>query len=237
MKRVVRLLHGSAPAAGFFRRPSQSLDVWPAACSFPSPCCSSCCSSSARWRRAIPRARTRRPPPCRRPAARPSRTVDATLPEDDQVRARVGDLVNLTVESDTPGGVALPDFGETEPVAPGAPAHLRHPPDAAGDLRRRLHGLREDDRDPRRRGPRLVGVGGLAARGLGVVARDEHAAALAPRARDVVGGAAEVGDDGPRPPARRAGDGSPGVGSSVDDRRPEATRPAPYRPMRGSGFT
>jgi hypothetical protein len=52
----------------------------------------------------------------------PVRTIDATLPEDDQVRARVGDLVNLTVESDTPGGVALPDFGETEPVAPGAPA-------------------------------------------------------------------------------------------------------------------
>ena len=38
------------------------------------------------------------------------------------MRAQVGDLVNLTVESDTPGGVALPDFGETEPVAPDAPA-------------------------------------------------------------------------------------------------------------------
>jgi hypothetical protein len=50
------------------------------------------------------------------------RTIEATLPEDDQVRARVGDIVNLTVESETPGGVALPDFGETEPVAPGAPA-------------------------------------------------------------------------------------------------------------------
>ena len=74
----------------------------------------------------------------------PVRTIEATLPEDDEVRARVGDIVNLTVESDTPGGVALPDFGETEPVAPDARL-LRHPPDAAGDLRRRLHGLREDD--------------------------------------------------------------------------------------------
>jgi hypothetical protein len=50
------------------------------------------------------------------------RTIEATMPEDDEVRARVGDLVNLTVESDAPGGVELPDFGESEPVAPGAPA-------------------------------------------------------------------------------------------------------------------
>jgi hypothetical protein len=52
----------------------------------------------------------------------PPRTVQATMPPNDEVRARVGDLVNITVESDTPGGVEMPDFGESEPVAPGAPA-------------------------------------------------------------------------------------------------------------------
>ena len=30
----------------------------------------------------------------------PVRTIEATMPEDDEVRAQVGDLVNLTVESD-----------------------------------------------------------------------------------------------------------------------------------------
>ncbi len=52
----------------------------------------------------------------------PPRTVEATMPANDEVRARVGDLVTITVESDQPGGVEMPDFGESEPVAPGAPA-------------------------------------------------------------------------------------------------------------------
>jgi hypothetical protein len=53
--------------------------------------------------------------------ATPPRTVEATLPGRD-VRARVGDLVTLTVESDGIGGVEVPAFGESEPVAPGSPA-------------------------------------------------------------------------------------------------------------------
>jgi hypothetical protein len=56
------------------------------------------------------------------PGAQATRTVEGTLPADEEVEARVGDLVTLTVESDEIGGVQLPDFGETEPVSPEAPA-------------------------------------------------------------------------------------------------------------------
>jgi hypothetical protein len=52
---------------------------------------------------------------------RPTRTIEATLPGKD-VRAQVGDLVNLTVTSDVPGGFERPAFGESAPVAPNAPA-------------------------------------------------------------------------------------------------------------------
>ena len=44
----------------------------------------------------------------------------------------MGDLVTLTVESDEVGGVSLPDFGETEPVAPGSPALFDVLPTEAG---------------------------------------------------------------------------------------------------------
>jgi hypothetical protein len=64
------------------------------------------------------------------PATR-TRTVEATLPGRD-VRAGVGDLVSLTVESKTVGGVELPDFGESEPVAPSAPAFFDILPTEAG---------------------------------------------------------------------------------------------------------
>jgi hypothetical protein len=56
------------------------------------------------------------------PDATPSRTVEATLPAQAEVRARVGDLVTLTVEAEDIGGVEVPAFGESEPVAPGSPA-------------------------------------------------------------------------------------------------------------------
>jgi hypothetical protein len=55
------------------------------------------------------------------PSSTPPRTVEATLP-GREVRARVGDLVTLTVESEAPGGVEVPAFGETEPVSPESPA-------------------------------------------------------------------------------------------------------------------
>jgi hypothetical protein len=63
--------------------------------------------------------------------ATPPRTVEATLP-GREVRARVGDLVTLTVESDTPGGVEVPAFGQLEPVSPEAPARFDLLPTASG---------------------------------------------------------------------------------------------------------
>jgi hypothetical protein len=68
------------------------------------------------------------PPPADTP---PPRTVEVTLP-GQEARAQVGDLVTLTVESDAIGGVSLPDFGETEPVAPGSPALFDVLPTVAG---------------------------------------------------------------------------------------------------------
>jgi hypothetical protein len=62
----------------------------------------------------------------------PPHTVEATLPPNDEVQARVGDLVTLTVQSDAPGGVEMPDFGESQPVAPGAPAMFDVLPSAPG---------------------------------------------------------------------------------------------------------
>ena len=67
-----------------------------------------------------------------RAGAEPARTVELTLPAEGDVEARVGDLVTLTVTSDEIGGVQLPDFGETEPVAPEAPAIFDLLPTEAG---------------------------------------------------------------------------------------------------------
>ena len=63
-------------------------------------------------------ATTPGPPPTTRTVG----TVEATMPSAKEVRARVGDLVTITVESDEPGGVEIPAFGQSEPVAPQAPA-------------------------------------------------------------------------------------------------------------------
>jgi hypothetical protein len=65
------------------------------------------------------------------PESTPPRSVEATLP-GREVRARVGDLVTLTVESETIGGVEVPGFGESEPVAPNAPALFDLLPTQAG---------------------------------------------------------------------------------------------------------
>ena len=56
------------------------------------------------------------------PSSRTVGTVEATMPAAEEVRAKVGDLVTLTVESEEPGGVEFPAFGETEPAGPNAPA-------------------------------------------------------------------------------------------------------------------
>ena len=48
----------------------------------------------------------------------------ARLPRDEAVRARVGDLVALTVTSKRPDSVEIPTLGLSEAVAPEAPAQL-----------------------------------------------------------------------------------------------------------------
>src|SRR5215217_4448248 len=69
------------------------------------------------------------PPPAANGA--PPRTVEATLPGRD-VRVRVGDHVTLTVESEAVGAVEVPDFGESEAVAPESPALFDLLPTEAG---------------------------------------------------------------------------------------------------------
>jgi heme/copper-type cytochrome/quinol oxidase subunit 2 len=67
------------------------------------------------------------------PAGDPPRTVEGRLPAgDDEIEARVGDLVTLTVESKTVGGVEVPGFGVSEPVAPESPATFDLLPTQAG---------------------------------------------------------------------------------------------------------
>jgi hypothetical protein len=66
------------------------------------------------------------------PASSTVRTVEATMPAAKEVRAKVGDLVTLTVESEELGGVEIPAFGESEPAAPEAPAIFDVLPTEAG---------------------------------------------------------------------------------------------------------
>jgi hypothetical protein len=54
-------------------------------------------------------------------AQRP-RTIVAAMPQHRVVRARPGDVVELSVSSDRAGGVEIPELGQAEPVAPGSPA-------------------------------------------------------------------------------------------------------------------
>jgi Rieske Fe-S protein len=58
--------------------------------------------------------------------------VRGTLPRDKVVRAKVGELVELTVTSDVPESVAIEDFGLTEGVERGAPARFSFLADREG---------------------------------------------------------------------------------------------------------
>ena len=66
------------------------------------------------------------------PSSSTARTVEATMPAAKEVRAKVGDLVTLTVESEELGGVEIPAFGESEPAGPEAPAIFDVLPTEAG---------------------------------------------------------------------------------------------------------
>jgi hypothetical protein len=71
------------------------------------------------------------------PRGRPSgadRTVRGTLPRDEVVRARVGDLVELTVTARAADSATIGGFGQTEAVAPGAPARFSILADRAGSF-------------------------------------------------------------------------------------------------------
>jgi hypothetical protein len=50
------------------------------------------------------------------------RRIEATLPADTPVRARVGDIVRLSVRAPGPEQVDIPDLGVSEPADTGVPA-------------------------------------------------------------------------------------------------------------------
>jgi hypothetical protein len=62
------------------------------------------------------------PPATPLTGAQAPRTVVAEMPARKVVRARPGDMVELSVSSESAGGVEIPELGQVEPVAPGAPA-------------------------------------------------------------------------------------------------------------------
>jgi hypothetical protein len=67
-----------------------------------------------------------------------SETVQGTLPRDKVVRARVGDLVELTVTATQPDSASVPEFGLTDGTSPGAPARFSFLADHAGRFQVRL---------------------------------------------------------------------------------------------------
>jgi hypothetical protein len=82
-----------------------------------------------------PRSRTRSgvaPPDTPLTGAQAPRTITGEMPAQGVVRARPGDVVDLTVSSDVAGGVEIPQFGVAEPVAPGSPAFFSVLPSQPG---------------------------------------------------------------------------------------------------------
>jgi hypothetical protein len=58
------------------------------------------------------------------PSGERGRDVAATMPEDETVDLRVGDLLELTVRATERGTVEVPALGKIEPVGPDAPARF-----------------------------------------------------------------------------------------------------------------
>ncbi|MDX6691128.1 MAG: hypothetical protein QOG15_2585 [Solirubrobacteraceae bacterium] len=61
-----------------------------------------------------------------------SETVQGTLPRDKEVRAHVGDVIELTVTAKEPDSATVAAFGVTDAASPGAPAHFSFVADFAG---------------------------------------------------------------------------------------------------------
>jgi hypothetical protein len=74
------------------------------------------------------------------PAAGASRRIEQTISADPgrpraRVRARVGDVLELTVKGDVLDGVQIEELGELEPVEPGSPARFELLLERQGELR------------------------------------------------------------------------------------------------------
>jgi hypothetical protein len=65
-------------------------------------------------------------------SSRPAAVVEATLPADKEVRARVGDVVRLFVRAPSADVVELTSLAVEEPVDPGLPTELLFVADRAG---------------------------------------------------------------------------------------------------------
>jgi hypothetical protein len=66
------------------------------------------------------------------PATPQADIVEAKLPGKSDVRARVGDIVQLEVSHDAQDEVQIPTLGVSEPVDPGLPAQLVFDADRPG---------------------------------------------------------------------------------------------------------
>jgi Na+-transporting methylmalonyl-CoA/oxaloacetate decarboxylase gamma subunit len=66
------------------------------------------------------------------PVSPAAEVVEAKLPGKSDVRARVGDIVQLQVSHDAQDEVQIPTLGVSEPVDPGLPAQLVFDADRPG---------------------------------------------------------------------------------------------------------
>lgn len=64
-------------------------------------------------------------PPVAAAGASDVRTISGRLPDDETVRARVGDLVELRVDAPSPDTVRIVDLGLDVPAEPDLPGELR----------------------------------------------------------------------------------------------------------------
>lgn len=71
-------------------------------------------------------------------ASAPASMVEASLPADDDVRARVGNVVRLTVSAPATDVVELVSLGIEEPVDAGVPTEIVFVADRVGRFRVRL---------------------------------------------------------------------------------------------------
>jgi hypothetical protein len=73
----------------------------------------------------------------------PAPVVEASLPADKEVRARVGDVIRLLVRAPSADVVQVSDIAIEEPVDAGQPAELVFVADRAGRFRVRLRDAAE----------------------------------------------------------------------------------------------